>query len=227
MATNSVSDSECIMAAEAVEKLDRELDELQKVLDDWTQSTATQTEANQPSDIDALAAWLQGFKPEPEPSNWSKTPRKLNNLLTKPVEQSWLDERAMNSFDYLAAREKWAGSNSASPITISSDGSAALPSTSFTTPDRPIPEHNTYAPKKKNYRSVGANSRRYSRWSLSRLQSEFIRRLQPLSQKHINDVDLMARALHDDDVEQARKTSMASTSSSLISQPTTKKQRTK
>jgi hypothetical protein len=297
MATTSVSDSECIMAAKAVEKLDRELDELQKVLDDWTQSTATQTEANQPSYIDALAAWLQGFKPEPEPSNWSKTPANFRNLLEKPLEpinqsqidnldestmtasdldalrpsfvswpststaattststssgfttperppaehttcapkkkktpsnfanllfkpiaQSWLDERAKNEFDFLAAQEQMGGANSASPITISSDGSTAIMKFK-----RPSP---------KNDRLVGRKARRYSRWSLSRLQGEFMNRFNPLSQKHFNNVELMARALHEDDMEQARKSSMASTasmaSSSMISQPSIKKQRNK
>lgn len=237
MENDSVSDNDCIKAAEAVEMLDRELDELQKVLDDWTQSKSSDPETK-PSDFDALAAWLEGFKPEPEPSNWPKTPANFNNLMDKPLkpisqsQPDWLDETTMTASDLDALRPSfvsWPSTTTAPAASTSASSSFTIlnssSSSGFTTPERPPPEHTTCAPKKKT-RSAGAKCRRYSRWSLSRLQSEFIRRFQPLSQKRFHDVGLMARALHNDDMEQACKTSAASTSFSMISQPTTKKQRT-
>ena len=226
-----VSDSECIKAAEAVEKLDRELDELQQALDGLVQPTKGKLDSES-NDFDALAAWLEGLTTMPEPSTWPKTPANFNELLTKPVEQSWLDERTMNSFEFLANQEDWGGSTSASPTTISSGGSSAIPTTSFTTPKRPPPEHNARAPKKCSQAVGAVKCRRYSRWSKSRLQTEFIERFQPQSQKHLDNIQFMADALTYDDREKTYKTpttSQPSTSSqsSLISQPATKKQRSK
>jgi hypothetical protein len=247
MSTNiSVSDSDCVKAAQAVEQLDRELDELMKVLAELdepdTKSPAATTVTNSQQstlskvDLDPLVAWLDGEDTTSLPSNFS-------NLLTKPVEQSWLDERAMSSFDYAAARAQWGGSHPSSAITISSDGSSALPitisdcsstsdravgraqspilmATSFKTPERPTKPASTQAPKAVR-KPRKASGHHYSRWSMSHLQEEYLRRFQPLSQKRTLDRLFMIDALVHYDSQQASKSSTTSMSSAT----STKKQR--
>jgi hypothetical protein len=249
---DSVTDSDCIKAAQESERLDHELDELVKALTEMDESATTTptstTSGSQPStyrnvQFDALTAWLDGLADTTLPSFNDtanpEVPSNFTNLLTKPVEQSWLDERAMNSFDYAAARAQWGGSHpssaitissdgsSASPITISSDGTsalhseravghlsspvlapasqpAALSTSSFKTPERPTMPASTQAPKKK---------RRYSKWSMSRLQCEYLQRFMPISQKRTLDRQFMIDALTFNDMEKSSKTSTSSTSS--------------
>jgi hypothetical protein len=251
---DSVTDSDCIKAAQESEQLDQELNELVKVLAEIDDSaTTTTTSGSQPStyrnvQFDALTAWLDGLTDTSLPSMSNSAcnpdlPANFTNLLTKPVEQSWLDERAMSSFDYAAARAQWGGSHpssaitissdgsSASPITISSDGNAtlqsaravghlhspvlapatqpaALSSSSFKTPERPTMPASTQAPKRK---------RRYSKWTMSRLQGEYLQRFQPISQKRTLDRQFMIDALTFDDLEK--------TASTTLTTSTKKKQR--
>jgi hypothetical protein len=246
MANDSVTDSECIKAAQDVEQLDRELDELVKVLaeidNDSTTKTTSTTASSQPStyrtvDFDSLAAWLEGLSDTtlPDMTNAATNPQPPSNfesLVTKPIEQSWLDERAMSSFDYVAARAQWGGSHPSSAITISSDGSSASPLTissdgtsaravgnltsilapalqpaalstsSFKTPERPTMPASTQAPKKQS-------KRHYSRWSMAHLQDEFLCRFQPLSQKRTLDRQFMVDALQHDDMAKKAPTSTA------------------
>lgn len=63
------------------------------------------------------------------------------------------------------------------------------PDSGFTTPTRPIKLKVPSAPKKK----------RYSAWSMSRLQEEFLARFAPMSQKHLLDKSFMVMRLTEDD----------------------------
>jgi hypothetical protein len=235
----SISDSDCIKAAQEVEKIDRELGELMAVLADIdnsaTPTTTTSTSfASQPStfsnvDVDPLVAWLDGLVNTtlPAMSN-QELPKDFDRLLTKPIEQSWLDERAMSSFDYLIAQEQWGGSNSASPITISSDGSSAAPikiSDGLSTSDRSVgrgsspvlvPASPLAAISESSFKTPDRptepastqapkkqTKRHYSRWSMAHLQEEYLQRFKPMSQKRTMDRQFMIDALAHHDMLQA------------------------
>ncbi len=106
----SISDSDCVRAAQDVEQLDRHLDDLLRELAYSSNSNgstiAEPVKARRNIDFGSLVAWLDGVVETPLPdltdsSTQPKTPDNFANLLTKPVEQSWLDERAMTATDFV------------------------------------------------------------------------------------------------------------------------------
>ena len=185
----SVTDSECLKAAQDVEQLETELDELARELARYDSSQAsTVVEPAKPlrtEDFDSLTAWLNSFT-ESLPCSNSSLPDSFSNLLDKPLQLH--DENTMTSESFRAALGlptiSIGSSSSASsiqPITISStqeDSQVLAPSSqttsissaSFTTPTRSPPTASTQAPKadRKPYtRKTGV--RQYSRWSMGRL----------------------------------------------------------
>lgn len=204
-------------------------------------------------DFDSLAAWLNGTVETPLPdmtsfSTQPETPDNFSSLLTNPVEQSWLDERAMSVADFQAACSNptvISISSSATPITISSSSSVSsltlstqsdstilvpsspsqLSASTFTTPERPPTIHSTWAPKaNRKSRTTKASVHHYSRWSMSRLQAEYLQRFQPMSQKHTLDRQFMIDALTYYDMKQPSKSSQSSTKQQRTSEPAKKQQ---
>jgi hypothetical protein len=249
----SISDSDCIKAAQDVEQLDRDLDDLMRELANSSNSngsaSAEPVKARRKIDFGSLVAWLDGVVETPLPdltdsSTQPKTPDNFSNLLTKPVEQSWLDERAMTATDFRAACRNptvISISSSTPPITISSSSSVSsltqsdqadsqvlapssqptqLSPSTFTTPERPPTVYSTCAPKaNRKSRSIKAGGHHYSRWSMNHLQEQYLQRFQPISQKRTLDRQFMIDALTYYDMEQPSKSSQSSTKKQRTSEP--------
>jgi len=198
----SVTDSECIKAAQAVEQLDCELDELARELAKYESSCSSVTEPAKPYrqvDFESLTAWLDGLS-ESLPCSQTAAPETLpvgfNNLLDKPIQV--LDESTMTSesFHLACGKPSFVNTTSSQPTSTSS--------VSCTTPIRPPAAASTAAPKadRKPY-SRKTGKRQYSRWSMSHLQEEFLARFKPASQKRTLDRQFMIDALIHLDADEA------------------------
>jgi len=222
----SVTDSVCVKAAQDVEKLDAELDELARELAKYDSSSSSVAEPAKPyrhEDFESLTAWLNSFS-ESLPSSQTAAPDSLptgfNNLLEKPIEL--FDESAMTeeSFHLACGKPSFVNISSSSsgsssePTTITSTATtASLPSqpisissANCTTPTRPPPAASTAAPKadRKPYtRKTGV--RQYARWSMSHLAEEYLARFKPMSQKRTLDRQFMIDALQHLDAQQQQQ----------------------
>jgi hypothetical protein len=232
----SISDSECIKAAQDVEQLDRDLDDLMRELAENSSTSNGSTNAktvkpNRKVDFDSLVAWLDGTNEAllPDIENFS-------NLLTKPIEQCWLDERAMTVANFQAACNNptiISISSTEPPITISSSSSVSSLAqsaqadsqilASVSQPAQLPTVHATCAPKaNRKSRSTKANGQQYAKWSMSDLQEEYLRRFQPISQKHTLDRQFMIDALTYNDMDQTSKYSKSSAKMQRTSMPAKK-----
>jgi len=219
----SISDSECVKAAQDVEKLDAELDELARELakyDSSCSSVAEPAKSYRHEDFESLTAWLNSFS-ESLPSSQTSLPNGFTNLLEKPIEI--IDESTMTSEGFHLACGKpsfvnissSSSDSSSKPTTIASTATTesisskpiSISSASCTTPTRPPPTASTAAPKadRKPYtRKTGV--RQYSRWSMSHLTDEYLARFKPMSQKRTLDRQFMIDALTNLDAQEKKKT---------------------
>jgi hypothetical protein len=156
-------------------------------------SSSSNSSPLQEVDFNSITAWLDGL---------AATPAMFTNLLDKPL---LLDESTMTGEAFRAALQP-PPTTTATPISISSTSSSPvksqpsppLPTTFYQTPERKPPAHSTCAPKRAKL------SRHYSRWSMDRLQNEFVSRFQPASQKRLLDRQFMIDALAYNDSQVAK-----------------------